>query len=320
MGNLQKLRSVRDRATKYNMMDSLKIPVMIDSLTTKPVDCWGDETTKRDILNHWSQVDVADIIAFQQDTNIYASDADMTSSDWLKDFLMNSSEPELLKMVIETFEKLDSLAQGGITYLKYMLDEMFCMTNDVVTELQTFIKTFAEEGVSQTLGENVSEVSAQLRAVSERLSEVKQLPLKVPTYILQGLTKCLVAEITAPFELMLNTKRVDQMGTPLSMDNTSDVTLKQVLHILEMANNSFHSLNVSNSWNVTKGHHAARGGFTPTCFNCGDPHYLYECKNPRDEDKIARNKQSHEDNNKEGNGGGQGGHGGRKKWSKDSGG
>ena len=87
-----------------------------------------------------------------------------------------------------------------------------------------------------------------------------------------------------------------------------------------MANNSFRFLNVSNSWNIPKGHPAARGGFTPTCFNCGEPHYLYKSKKPRDEDNIARNKQSHEDKKKVENGGGQGGHGGRKNWSKDGGG
>ena len=162
---------------------------MIDYLTTETADHWGDETTKRDVLTHWYQVDVADIIAFQQDTNRYALDADTTNSDWLKNLLMNSSEPELLERVTEKFEKLDSLAQGGITHLRYMLDEMFCMTNNVATALQTFIKTFDEEGVLNTIGENVSEVTAQLRAVSERLSEVKQLPLEAPTYILQGLTK-----------------------------------------------------------------------------------------------------------------------------------
>ena len=139
----------------------------------------------------------------------------MTSSDCIKDLLMDSSEPELLERVTEKFEKIDSLAQGGIMYLKYMLDEMFCMANDVVTALQTFVKTFSEEGFSKTIGESVSEVTAQLRAVSERLSEVKQLPLKAPTYILQGLTKCLVAEFTAPFELLLKMKQVDQMGTPV---------------------------------------------------------------------------------------------------------
>ena len=105
------------------------------------------------------------------------------------------------------------------------------------------------------------------------------------------------------------------MGTPLPMDNTSDVTLKQVLYILEMANNSFNSLNVSNSWNVPNGHYAERGRSTPTCFNCGEPHYLYEQKKPQDEDKLARNKQSHEDKKKGGNRGGQGGHGGYKKCS-----
>ena len=77
--------------------------------------------------------------------------------------------------------------------MKYMLDEMFCTTNDVVTVLQTFIKTFSEEGFLKTIGENVLEVTAHMRAVSERLSEVKQLPLKAPFYILQGLAKCSVA-------------------------------------------------------------------------------------------------------------------------------
>ena len=43
VGNLHKLRSVRDRATKYDMMDPLRISVMINSLTTEPADRWGDE-------------------------------------------------------------------------------------------------------------------------------------------------------------------------------------------------------------------------------------------------------------------------------------
>ena len=59
----------------------------------------------------------------------------MTSSDWVKDLMMNSSEAELKRRIDKKFEKLKSLDQVGITYLKFMLDEMFCMTNDVVAEL-----------------------------------------------------------------------------------------------------------------------------------------------------------------------------------------
>ena len=50
----------------------------------------------------------------------------------------------------------------------------------------------------------MSEAAAQIKAVSERLSEMNQLSLEAPTYVLQGLTKCSVPEFTGPFDLMLN--------------------------------------------------------------------------------------------------------------------
>ena len=84
----------------------------------------------------------------------------MTSSDWFNDLMMNSIEAELKQRVDEEFEKLESLEQGGINYLNFMLDEMFCMTNDAVAALQTFLKIFAEEGLLKTAGETVSEISA----------------------------------------------------------------------------------------------------------------------------------------------------------------
>ena len=43
------------------------------------------------------------------------------------------------------------------------------------------------------------EAAAHIKSVSERLSEVNQLPLEVPTYVLQGLTKCSVPEFTGLF-------------------------------------------------------------------------------------------------------------------------
>ena len=78
----------------------------------------------------------------------------------MKDILTNSSKIELKNQVNEKFENIEALKQGGITYLEFFLDKMFCMTNDVVTAFQTFLKTFAEEVSSKTVGENVSEAAA----------------------------------------------------------------------------------------------------------------------------------------------------------------
>ena len=103
--------------------------------------------------------------------------------------MVNSSEAELKQRVNKKSENLESLEQGGIPYLKFMLDEMFCMTNDVVAALHTFLKNFSEEGLSKMVGNNLSEILVQVKAIRERLAEVNQLPLEAPTYIIQGLTK-----------------------------------------------------------------------------------------------------------------------------------
>ena len=124
------MKEVKDRITKYDMVDPFKIPFMIDSETKNPALWCRDETTKRDILIHWSQVDLTEAIAYQRDTNQYASEEDMTSRYWFKDLMMNSSEADLKQRVDKKFDNLELLNQGGITYLEFMLEEMFCMTNE----------------------------------------------------------------------------------------------------------------------------------------------------------------------------------------------
>ena len=140
------------------------------------------------------------------------------------------------------------------------------------------------------------DILAQVEAVSERLAEVKQLPLEAPTYILQGLTKCSVSEFTGTFEMMLNQERFNQMSTSVTLVNTTTATLKRIKQILVLAKNSYYSLNTSNSWNVPSGQHAAREfKHPPKCFNCGEPHLLPDFKKPHDEGEIARNRKAHMD-------------------------
>ena len=86
-----------------------------------------------------------------------------------------------MQCVDKKFQQLKPLEKGGIAYLKFLLDKMFCMTDDVFMAFQSFLKAFSDKGLTKTVGENVSEASAQVKAVSERLSEVNQLPLESPT-------------------------------------------------------------------------------------------------------------------------------------------
>ena len=84
------------------------------------------------------------------------------------------------------------------------------------------------------------------------------------------------------------------MSTLVTLENTTTATLKRVKQILVLANNSYHSLNTSNSWDFPSGHHAAREFKNPPkCFNFGEPHLLPNNKKLRDEGKISRNRNAH---------------------------
>ena len=106
MGNLHNLKGVRDRCVKYDMKNSLKIPLMVDEKKNDTAVQWRDATTTRDLLVHWSQINLGEVIAFQFNTHLFAAEEDMTSSDWVKDLLVNLSETALSQRVEKKFQHL----------------------------------------------------------------------------------------------------------------------------------------------------------------------------------------------------------------------
>ena len=106
VGNLHKLKGVRGRRVKYNMNDPLKILSMIDETTTNPAVIWGYGTTKRYLLVHWYQINLGEVISFQCNTNLFAAEEDMTSSDWVEDLLVNSIEAALSQLVEKKFQQI----------------------------------------------------------------------------------------------------------------------------------------------------------------------------------------------------------------------
>ncbi len=60
-----------------------------------------------------------------------------------------------MKRIEEKYNQLFEYEKGGITYPKIVLDEMFTMSNMVITLLQKFLKQFAQEGVARVPNEDV---------------------------------------------------------------------------------------------------------------------------------------------------------------------
>jgi hypothetical protein len=58
-------------------------------------------------------------------------------------------DPELRKVVKEKFFKLDPYQQGGITFLKILLNTVFKMSSMSEESLKSFIKDFGKTGVAK---------------------------------------------------------------------------------------------------------------------------------------------------------------------------
>jgi hypothetical protein len=106
----------------------------------------------------------------------------------------------------------------------------------------------------------------QITAVCAHLAKVGALPQEVPGYILEGFTRCSVVEFKEIHKLLNTADKVRQMWA-VSGKQDSNTTLAAVQKLCSEANDVFHSLNLTNKWNIPQGHRAEAFGIV--CYNCG---------------------------------------------------
>jgi hypothetical protein len=129
---------------------------------------------------------------------------------------MNSCDALLVERIDEKFEALAHNEQGGVTYIKIALDEMFTISNTVVTTLQGIFENFAREGLAKVPNEDVRLATEQILAVAERLAEVSTLPVECTVQILEGFTKCSVNIFRQTLShLLVRTEQLRKLGNVL---------------------------------------------------------------------------------------------------------
>ena len=283
-GNLAKIKNFKRHMDEWDMSSPFVIPAIIDHFALSITDRWGDrKTTGVHLLKNWGQLTLQRCRAWQRDSNDYASADDLTSMEWARALMMNSCDALLVERIDEKFEELDLFEQGGVTYIKIALDEMFTISNTVVTTLQGFFAAFSKNGIAKVPNEDVRVATEQIIAVAERLAEVSSLPTEVTAQILEGFTKCSVLTFKETFKHLLVAERLRQLRTLSTLHDSS--RLGGIKKLCKEANDMFNALNVSNEWNIPHSH------MVEACFNCGDPnHGVPQCPKPKDQARIDRNK------------------------------
>jgi hypothetical protein len=220
--------------------------------------------------------------------------------DWAKSLMITSCDVLLVDTIDEKFDELDIYEQGGVTYIKIALDEMFTISNIVVATLQGFFEAFAKDGIAKVPNEDVRTATEPINAVAERLAKVSALPSESTRHILEGFTRCSVIVFGQTFAHLLVAEQLQQLHYLTNRNDSS--CLIDIKKLCKEANDLFNSLNVSNEWNIPQKH------CIDACFNCSDPdHGVPKCPKPIDQHWNDKAKAEFSKNG--GGHGGRGGHG-----------
>jgi hypothetical protein len=126
--NLAKTKTLKQRMDAWDMTSPFVIPNYIDPYAISVEDRWGDrKLTGVNLLKNWSKVTLKQCHNWQRDSFDYACTDNLTSMEWAKSLMMNSC----YVLLVDRIDNMDLYEQGGVTYIKIALDEMFTISNTV---------------------------------------------------------------------------------------------------------------------------------------------------------------------------------------------
>jgi hypothetical protein len=316
VSNLDVVKKLRERMVQYDTKTPFMIPQGYSD--TVSINGWEDRWDLSgeiiDLTINWGKLTLDHCCKWQRDFNGYSDDVDHISSIWTKDLLLNSMDPELRKVVEEKFLKLDAYQQGGITFLKILLDTVFKMSSMSEESLKAFIKDFGKTGVAKVSGENVRAIATQIDAIAERLADSGLLRSESFISYVNGLTLCSVPAFKAVFQNKLTEYTyMDATGDSALSSMSSAEVLAKIKETSTAARAIYDHLNLGKAWNLP-GKHGHNAVVVNKCDNCGAlDHLSPKCPKPHDEEKCkkARDARAKAKGASEGGKGGRGGRGGR---------
>jgi hypothetical protein len=173
---------------QYDVTGILQIPCVSDF---SDVDVVAN-APRVNLLKDYRRFSETHVRAFQAFVNRYLSDADVESSNWIKQKLTNSVETQLLIQVKQRFDKVAEIEQGGITLWKLLVDTLYANSYENKTLIVDFL---TKQRLGSTPGHDVS-VAATCFVAAARSLEPCDLPSTLVQDFLRCMSDCPVEDFT----------------------------------------------------------------------------------------------------------------------------
>ena len=289
----------------YDMISATQIRRVVDNTKSHPIEKY-DQTKYTDMLKEVGTLELAEVKEYSGDIMKYdvQDGPNRQNLSWLLLLVRNNMSSSISALIEPAFDRLDVCHKNGAVYLAMVIELCFAIDEHVIEALKTYINKFGKTGLSAFEGENVNMASIEILAIAKRLHQLGELPNDAPKTVLKGLQKVTHNyEFKQTFALIANFQRQTVISVTSASTNASPLDL--IESYFEQAKVLYTSAVLRNNWAGKKpGKFHNNVGFVPTCWNCGGPHSLKDCKEEKNQTRIQKAKDAFFENKKKNNGGG----------------
>ena len=321
--NLAKVEDLNHRLIMWDLkrifLISTLVSGIVPSTMTNVLDLWNDDSV--DLIESWEMITWEMAAYWQYSLNKRAGPDDRVSNEWAYLLIYNSCTTALRDQISIKYELLPPIFRGAITYCWILFHCLFAKSRDTTAALKKYLTFFAAKGLQRIRNESMVVAKREIMAVCKRLNSDGHLPTETTVDVLKGLQHCSVKAFRDLFALYQQEAiRAELQVGEAELWGCKD-TMEQVEFIIRTAYDFYNNLTATNQWNVPKGHKmgaAVVGAVSRPCWNCEkDGCNAKTCPEPRNEERINKNKEEYLKKKRErqeaggGRGPGRGGQAGR---------
>ena len=250
-----------------------------------------------------------DVVALWQrvlsvyNTNVHPEDCRSSSLCYqmIQNSVTHDFQRELDAMMLAS--GFEDSQKGGVTLLLCLLKTLFATPQSKIDTLRAELVKFGKEGYKKTSGENVVLKNKQVRNIVTILEQCGAANPDIITTVLKGLNQCSVKTFSENFGSLYREKLREKAAVNRSLRQASQMDPNNIFStirdMLTQADNLYESLCIDGEWVNSAGKDVRAFTVAPAvrvviCWNCGKQHHLKDCKEPKNAQRIAAEKEKYE--------------------------
>lgn len=290
------IRKMRSSHYAYDMHNVFTI-IILD-----PADSEGKTIIgTKDLYSEFAEISIEEVM---QSNEFYSRWAKATyfkqNLKLTYTYFQNNVSEELWEKTFETYDDYAPQYKGGPLFFIIMIGKLLSNTEEATTTLQNRVKNFK---ITALPGEDVTRAVSLLKGAIRRLAHIKRKKASVDidwyAEITRQVIKVMQTTSVDEFNDVFRTLDRDRFIDNIMVDRT--LSKRRVLtyeSVFRLAETKYIEMNEGGTWTgaSTKGNDSVfkaelnKNSPKIECDNCGGPHVLGECKQPRDNARIKENR------------------------------